>query len=349
MSIRHTTSLLTLCIAMASVALVSAAAAQAPARGTGQWVMPRTADGRPDFQGNWTNVTITPFQRAEGRGPVFTWEEVDSLEGREVARVARAARPTNLKDRAAPQARSSTGGYNNVYIDRGDRVAIVRGEPRTSLITNPADGRRPPFTPTGEKRVEEYREFRSQFGTYDNPENRPLGERCIVSFGSSAGPPMIPNNFYNNNYTIAQTADYIMFHTEMVHDTRIVPLSDHKPLPEDVRPWFGDSRGWWEGDTLVIETTNFYPLQTFRGVPPSKTRKVIERLTRVDEDNILYEFTIDDPATYTEPWGGEIPFRAFDDLLYEYSCHEGNYALTNILSGARYQERGPGLGGPEER
>jgi len=335
---RYSTLLLALCVAIAFLGMVSQAAAQAQARDAGHWVVPRTADGHPDLQGNWTNVTVTPFQREEGKGPVLTSDEVATLEGRAAARVERGARPSD-PDRPPPEAGGSTGGYNNVYIDRGKIVAFVNGEPRSSLLTNPPDGRMPPMTLEGEKRISDYRAFRDQFGQYDNPENRPLGERCIMSFGSSAGPPMIPNNFYNNNYTIVQTADYVMIVTEMVHDVRIIRLGEPDRLPDHMRPWMGDSWGRWEGDALVVETSNINPRQTFRGVPPSKHRKVTERFTRVDEETILYEFTIDDPETYTRPWGGEIPFKAFDDLLYEYACHEGNYALDNIMRGARYQEK----------
>jgi len=338
MSVRYPASFLVVLVTMAFSGLCSRSAGQVAPQEAEQWVMPRTPDGHPDLQGNWTNKTITPFERAEGQGPVFSWDQVATLEGRADARVQRGAQASD-PSRPPPRAGRSTGGYNNVYIDRGDRVAIVHGEPRSSLLTHPSDGRRPPFTQTGEQRIADYRAFRRQFGTYDNPENRPLGERCIMSFGSSAGPPMIPNSFYNNNYTIVQTPDHIMILTEMVHDVRVIRLGEPNPLPTHVRPWMGDSWGHWEGDTLVVETTNIYPLQTFRGIPPSEHLKVVERFTRVDEETILYEFTVDDPTTYTEPWGGEIPFQAFDDMLYEYSCHEGNYALTNILSGARYQER----------
>ena len=338
MKVRYPASFLVLLAITAFSGLCSQLDGQVNPLEAEQWVIPRTPDGHPDFQGNWTNKTITPFERAEDQGPVFSWDQVATLEGRAEARVERGAQASD-PNRPPPRAGRSTGGYNNVYIDRGDRVAIVHGEPRSSLLTHPSDGRRPPFTQAGEQRIADYRAFRRQFGTYDNPENRPLGERCIMSFGSSAGPPMIPNSFYNNNYTIVQTADHIMILTEMVHDVRIIRFGEPDPLPAHVRPWMGDSWGHWEGDTLVVETTNIYPLQTFRGIPPSEHLKVTERFTRADGETILYEFTVDDPTTYTEPWGGEIPFRAFDDLLYEYSCHEGNYALTNILSGARYQER----------
>ncbi|MCH7530880.1 MAG: hypothetical protein IIB36_03850 [Gemmatimonadetes bacterium] len=341
MSVRYSTPLLVLCVALSAVVLASTAAAQAPTRDAGNWVVPRTADGHPDLQGNWTNATITRFQREEDKGPVLTWDEVAELEGRAVARVVRGAEPSD-PNRAAPDVTGGVGTYNDFYWDRGKVVAIVNGEPRSSLLTNPPDGRRPPFTSEGEQRIAEYRALREQFGQYDNPENRPLGERCLMSFGSSAGPPMIPNNAYNNNYTIVQTSDYVMIVTEMVHDVRIIRLGEPDPLPDHVRPWMGDSWGRWEGDVLVVETTNIHPLQTFRGIPPSKHRKVIERFTRVDEETVLYEFTIDDPETYTRPWGGAIPFKAFREPLYEYSCHEGNYALSAVLSGARYQERQAG-------
>jgi hypothetical protein len=175
-----------------------------------------------------------------------------------------------------------------------------------------------------------------QFGQYDNPENRPLAERCLMSFGSNAGPPMLPNYVYNNNYTIVQAKDHVMILTEMVHDARIIRMGGER-LPKHVRPWMGDSIGRWEGDTLVIETTNFHPQQLFRGA--SETLTVTERLTRVGADTINYQFTIDDPETFTRPWSGELPFKALNDLIFEYACHEGNYALSNVLSGERAQER----------
>jgi hypothetical protein len=214
-------------------------------------------------------------------------------------------------------------------------VAKVYGEPRSSLITHPADGRMPELTPAAQARRAERRESRSQFGQYDHPELRPLGERCLVSFGSNAGPPMLPNGFYNNNYTIVQTPDHVVIMAEMVHDARIIRIGDGPRLPEHIRPWMGDSWGHWEGDVLVVETTNIHPLHRYSG----EEMKVIERFSRMAEDAVLYEFTIDDPSTYTEPWGGQVPMMALNDRLYEYACHEGNYALSNILSGARYQER----------
>jgi hypothetical protein len=311
------------------------------------WEVPRTPDGRPDLQGNWTNATVTPFERPAGQGPTMSWEEVAQIEQRAELQAIAATRPSDPNRPPPPAggigpqtgAAGGTGGYNSVYIDRGDRVAVVRGEPRTSLVTNPPNGRVPGLTPEAQAWRAERQQFNRQFGSYDNPENRPIGERCIMSFGSNAGPPMLPNGFYNNNYTIVQTADHVVIMTEMIHDARIIRIGDGPRLPDHVRPWMGDSRGHWEGDTLVIETTNFHPDQLFRG-NPSDNLRVIERLTRVDEETILYEFTVDDPSVYTETWGGEVPFLSMgDELLYEYACHEGNYALFNILSGARYEEQ----------
>ncbi len=349
MSVRNSTRFLLPCIALiATAALLLPAAAQA------QWTAPRMPDGHPDLQGNWTNATITPIQRPRGQEAILTQEEAARREGRADAIVTALARPSD-PDREPLAAGGDVGGYNYVYIDGGSRVAIVNGEPRSSLITNPPDGRRPALTPEGEQRRSDVLAFMGRFSEYDNPENRTLADRCLVSFGSHGGPPMTPNYGYNGNYTIVQTPDHVMIHYEMVHDTRIIRMGEPDPLPDHMRPWFGDSWGRWEGDTLVVETTNIHPLQNYPTEPigqlvapgiwdvrPTMSLKVTERFTRVDEQTILYEFTVDDPTTYTQTWGGEVPFRKYDDLLYEYSCHEGNYALANILSGARYQERQSG-------
>jgi len=348
---RYSASLLVLGLAGASVGVAPLSAADVELTPDQQrWVMPRTSDGHPDLQGNWSNATITPLGRPRGRGPVLTPDQVAEIEGRreEFIEVLSATSDPNREapavggvrtgDFAFDAASGGTGGYNYVYIDGGDRVAIYNGESRSSLVTNPADGRIPSLTPEARQRRSERSEFNRQFGAYDNPENRPLSDRCLMSFGSNAGPPMLPNYFYNNNYTIVQTADHIMIMTEMVHDVRIIRMGERMPLPEQVRPWMGDSWGHWEGDTLVIETTNLHPLQRFNG-NPSDNLKVIERLTRVDQSTINYEFTVIDPETYTAEWGGEVPMKALEGLIYEYACHEGNYALGGILSGARYQER----------
>jgi len=310
---------------------------------SGAWVVPRTSFGHPDLQGNWTNATITPINRPAGQGAVLTREQVFELEGTRQDYIEARSAPSD-PDRDAPPvggdgstgAAGGVGGYNYFFIDAGDRVAVFNGEPRSSLITVPESGQRPGLTDEARARFAASRA--SGGGPYDNPENRPLAERCIVSFGSNMGPPMLPNYFYNNNYTIVQTPDHVMILTEMVHDYRVIRLGEKRGLPEDLEPWFGDSWGWWEGDTLVVETTNINPEQALQGIPPTPTLKVTERFTRADENTINYEFRVEDPATYEEPWGGQVPFRRLNELVYEYACHEGNYALSNVLSGARAEE-----------
>ncbi len=300
MMLRNAASFLGLCIAATAFVVVAPVAAQAPAS-SGDWVIPRTPDGRPDLQGNWTSATVTPLQRPrDAAGPVLTWEEVEIREGRAANRLARVSRPSD-PDRGAPRAGRGVGGYNGIYIDAGDVVAKVYGEPRSSLITHPANGRTPPLTAEAQARRAERRELRSEFGQYDHPELRPLGERCLVSFGSNAGPPMLPNGFYNNNYTIVQTPDHVVIMAEMVHDARIIRIGDGPRLPDHIRPWMGDSWGHWEGDVLVVETTNINPMHRYSG----PEMKVTERFSRMSEDAVLYEFMIDDPSTYTEPWGGQ--------------------------------------------
>ncbi len=328
--------LLALCLATAVagpvtalVGPVSSVAAQTAADASGEWVVPRTPDGHPDLQGNWSNETLTPFQRPRGQGRVLTAEEVARIERGQVGGT----------DQVCFYGRG-TCNERITLIEAADfRVATVNGEPRSSLVTNPPDGRVPSLTREGRRESEEYRALRSQFGQYDHPELAPLSEQCVMSFGSSAGPPMIPNRrLYNNNYTIVQTADHVVIMSEMIHDARIIRIGSEQRLPAHVRPWMGDSWGHWEGDVLVVETTNFHPFQRFRG-NASDNLKVTERFSRVDEETILYEFTVDDPTTYAEPWGGEVPMKALHDRLYEYACHEGNHNLVGILRGARYQER----------
>ena len=341
--------LLALLFVTATPGVVSAVAAQT--RASGQWEVPRTLDGRPDFQGNWSNSTLTPLQRAPDTGPVYTLEEVaerERTDGSCPANPGTVMCGRTERTTGSAEARLSGVEYNEVYWERGSRVAVVNGESRTSLITHPADGRRPATTPEAQRMMQERRDLRSPFGQYDHPELRPMAERCIM-FGSPVGPPMMPTGAYNSNYIIVQTDDYLMIMSEMVHDARIIRIGERQPMRKDVRPWFGNSWGRWEGDALVVETTNINPQQTISGVPPSEDARVIERFTRVDEETILYEFTIDDPTMWTEPWGGEIPIKKFDARLYEYACHEGNYSLAGVLGGARYQERMEAQGGIDSR
>lgn len=307
--------------------------------------IPRMPDGRPDLQGTWTNETITPVERpAAFTSQALTAEEAAKLEKGVTDRIDRLSLPSDPNRPAPPKggdgstgAAGNVGGYNYFWIDAGDKVAIVNGERRSSLVVDPPDGKVPAQTPEARKRQAQRLASALGAGQYDHPELRPLGERCLLSFGSSSGPPMLPNYFYNNNYRIVQTPDHVMILVEMVHDARIIRIGGGEHPPKHIRPWMGDSIGRWEGDTLVVETTNFHPLQVFRGA--SEHLKVIERFTRVDQDTLLYRFTIDDPATFTKQWSGEVPMRASNEMIYEYACHEGNYALSNVLSGERAQEK----------
>ena len=344
---RYSALLLAVLLATAAPDVVSAAA-QAPASDAERWEVPRTADGRPDFQGTWSNSTLTPFERREGTGRLYTADEVARLEQRPVDRTIAGSAPSDPNRPAPPAGARSVGTYNDVYWERGTRIAIVNGEPRTSLVTHPANGRIPDRTPQALAQIQERRDFRGQFGQYDHPELRPMGERCIL-FGSPSGPPMMPVGAYNSNYVIVQTSDYLMIMSEMVHDARIIRIGEPNFMPKNVRPYFGNSWGRWEGDVLVVETTNLSVQQPIRGVIPSEDAKVIERFSRVDEETILYEFTVVDPATFTEPWGGEIPINKLHARVYEYACHEGNYSLEGVLSGARYQERMEAQGTTDSR
>jgi hypothetical protein len=301
--------------------------------------VPRTEWGQPDLQGNWTNATLTPLERVEGYGPVYTQAQVDSLYRalRGIIDVKFDPSDPGVALRGAREG----GGLRpeEVYWERDNQVARVDGEPRSSLIQFPGNGRIAEMTPQGEQRLQEYHDFRSQFGESDHPELRTSNDRCLI-FNSNGGPPMLPSNVYNDNYTIVQNRDHVMIQTEMMHDARIIRLGERDPLPEHVRPWFGDSWGHWEGETLVVETTNIHDRQVFRrGLRVhSRNAKVIERFTRTAENTILYEFEVDDPDTYVERWGGQVPMLRMDGLLYEYACHEGNYSMEGILRGARYQE-----------
>jgi len=305
---------------------------------------PRTADGHPDLQGTWSNGTITPLERPDGASLVLTKADAERLEKGLADRSKQLDQPSS-PDRPAPPkggdgstgAAGNVGGYNNFWLEPGDRVAVVNGEYRSSLIVDPPDGKIPPITAEARQRNAARLAAMRGRGQYDHPEMRPLGERCLMSFGSNAGPPMLPNYFYNNNYQIVQTKDQVMILVEMVHDVRVIRMGGEHP-PKHLRPWMGDSIGRWEGDALVVETTNFHPLQIFRGA--SENLKVTERFTRTGPETILYKFTIDDPTTFTRPWSGEVPFTRTNELIYEYACHEGNYALSNILSGERARERG---------
>jgi hypothetical protein len=306
--------------------------------------VPRTADGHPDLQGTWTNATLTPVERPKTLGDRLVLNETEALQMEQRMKDFAAAsdQPSDLSQ-DLPKG-GGVGGYNVFWFDPANQVATVNGERRSSLIVSPANGQVPELSEPGKQRLAA-RTARAAQGAFDGPEQRALGERCILGFGSNSGPPMLPV-MYNSHYQIVQNRDSVMIHVEMVHDARIIRLGGQHS-PEHLRKWMGDSIGRWEGDTLVVETTHFNPVQpiqigqgaTYRSIPVSPGLKVMERFTRVGPRTIKYEFTVDDPDTFSTAWRGEIPFHATDQPIYEYACHEGNYALPGILAGAREEEK----------
>jgi hypothetical protein len=316
------------------VVLVSALtiAIVAPTAGqSGKWTPPRTADGKPDLQGTFTFATITPLQRpaALNGKDVLTPEEAAAFTDSENIRLNRDLYDPEKGQPSAGYPPRSQGGvlsYNDFWYERGNELTADR---RTSLIVDPADGRIP-FSPATRTRMAQ-RAARTDAGVFDDPEDLSLVDQCILGFNS--GPPMISGT-YNNNLQIVQTSGYIMILNEMVHNARIIPTDGrpHGPLPQ----WTGDSRGRWDGDTFVVETINFRRETSLQG--STAGTKVVERFTRVDPKTINYEFTITDPVAYTQPWTASMPLRAIDELLFEYACHEANYALEGILRGARAEE-----------
>jgi hypothetical protein len=295
---------------------------------------PHRTDGHPDLQGVWTNATITPLQRPASLAGKATLSDAEAKEfekhaAQELADVDGKSESPLL----AAAGSNGTGGYNILFIDRGTELARVDGVKRTSLIIDPPDGKEPPITPEARKR---YGEIIRSYMTFNKVKDRPLSERCLVGFGSTSGPPMLPV-LYNNNYQIVQTPDAVMILVEMVHDIRIIRMNGQH-VPSNVRQWLGDSIGHWEGDTLVVDTTNFNDQTKFEG--SSADLHVIERFRRVDANTILYRATIDDPSTFSKIWTVEYPFRAATGPVYEYACHEGNYAMSDILGGARKADAG---------
>jgi hypothetical protein len=304
----------------------------------GTWTAPRTADGRPDLQGVWSFATLTPLERPRELADkaVLTAEEAAAFE--------RAQKERQNRDNRNAQARQDVeGAYNNFWWDWGTSVVGTR---RTSLIVDPPDGRIPPLTPEAQKRASGPRARpvteRVVLGAVvDGPEDVGLSERCILGF--SSGPPIL-SNAYNNNLQIVQTPASVVIHTEMIHEARIVPLDGRRHLPATLRQWLGDSRGRWEGDTLVVETTNFTDKSAFSGSIVARGGStaglnLVERFSLVAEDTLMYEFTVSDPATWTRPWTVQLPMTRSTENIYEYACHEGNYAMPNMLKGARAAEQ----------
>ena len=297
---------------------------------------PRTRFGTPDLQGIWNNSSLTFLQRM----PIFksliaTDAEEKTLLGYfnklaggllDTASIdPNLGAPPVVKE--APQAD---------FIEMDLHLARIDGQMRSSWIVDPADGRLP-FTDAGRKAVKD-----AGKETFDGPEGRPLTERCLTAIGSPEGPPMM-NTGFNANYQIIQTRDYVAIEVEMNHDVRLIRMKDRTHLPASMAPWMGDSVGWWEGDTLVVETTNLNPkgyVQSLGGgFPYSPQTRILERFTRTAKDQILYEFSVEDPVIFKSVWRAQMPWRAAKGPIYEYACGEGNYSLPNALSGARYQEQ----------
>lgn len=312
----------------------------------------------PDLSGTYNIATLTPLQRPEKYGDKASITEAEAKEIAEywANNLAKDSAKSDPNREAPPEggveiyvpefegAAGGVGGYNAFYVDIGESNFSLDGKFRTSIITQPDNGRLPNFSPAGMQRFMAARAdnhentgtawwIDRETGPYDNPENRPLAERCILGFGSTSGPPALPV-MYNNLKRIVQTDDSIIIYNEMNHDARVVRMNaEHRP--DSYRTWLGDSVGHWEGDTLVVDTTNFKDEPGL--FMATKDLHVVERFTRVDENTLRYAFTVNDP-TWSEPWGGEYPWPATDDKVYEYACHEGNYALGGILRGARVLE-----------
>jgi hypothetical protein len=274
---------------------------------------PKTPWGDPDLQGIWNFGTITPLERpAQFKDrATLTPEEVARLNEDEARRGDR---------RLADPAQDVEVAYNSFWWDRGGSVG------RTSLIVDPPDGRLPPYTPEGQKR----RQTLARRG-YDSWADRALNERCMVY-----RPVPVRSSGYNNNNQIVQAPGYVAMLQEQIHEVRIIPLDGRPHLGQSIRPWLGDSRGRWEGNTLVVETTNFHPETNYEGSGPNRT--VIERFTLTDADTLTYEFTVNDPTTWTRAWTGQVPWQRDEGPIFEYACHEGNYGMVHLLKGARVLE-----------
>jgi hypothetical protein len=313
------------CVA-AIVALPAAGQAPQKTSASKNGTTPRTPDGKPDLQGVWTNVTLTPLER-----PAELKDKAFFASAAEADQYAKDLIQRTNADRRDGGADADVGrAYNQFWYDRGTKVIPAL---RTSLITDPPDGKIPALTPAAQARVTAQADAR-RLHPADGPESRSLTERCII--WPTVGPPMLPGP-YNNNYQIVQGPGYVMIVIEMIHDVRIIPTDGRPHLPSNIRQWAGDSRGHWEGNTLVVDTTNFSNKTSFRG--SDENLHLVERFTRAGPDTILYEFTVDDPSAFTKPWSAQIPMAKMEGPLVEYACHEGNYAMAGILGGARAEEK----------
>jgi hypothetical protein len=316
----------------------------------------RTPDGHPDLSGVYDIATLTPLARPASLGlrQTLTDAEAAALARQAAAVIAATSKASDPNRKAPPEggdgsegAAGNVGGYNSVWVDNGAGAFRIDGKFRTSIIIDPPNGRMPELTPEGKRRAAERaktaRPNRGDAfwvtegispGPYDDPELRPTAERCLLSFGSGGGPPMLPV-LYNNFKEIVQTKDTVVILNEMIHDARLIRING-KHEPPDVRRWLGDSIGRWDGDTLVVDTTNFNDTPALGSA--TKSLHVVERFKRIDAKSLLYSFTVEDPTIWTKPWSGEILWPATDQRIYEYACHEGNYSFAGILRGARLLE-----------
>ncbi len=307
----------------AGIAVVALTPLFAVAQSANTTTTPRTPWGQPDLQGVWDFAILTPMERpAEFAGKeTFTDEDVANI-------VAQSAEFTQLLSERGIG--GGTGTYDEFWFDFGTDVSADR---RTSLVVDPPDGRIPPLTPAAQKRLAARRAYLGDHPA-DSWEDRNIAERCILGFNT--GPPMAPSA-YNNVFQLFQTPDHVVILNEMVHDARVVPLDDSAHLPPHMRQWHGDSRGHWDGDSLVVETISFTDKTSYRGSTDSL--HLVERFTRADADTLLYEFTVTDPRTFTQPWTAVVPMNLSSNRTYEYACHEGNYGMEGILAGHRAEER----------
>ena len=293
----------------------------APKKAASTWTAPRTPWGDPDLQGTWNNGTITPLERARGAG------EKELLSAQEEVEV-NAQSDTRAELRPKDKDEDLALAYDQFWWDRGASIG------RTSLIIDPKDGRLPPLTPDGQKMLDARAAARGTRGPADSWVDRPLQERCILYHGV----PPLPTG-YNNNYEIAQAPGLVAILHEEIHEVRLIPLDGRPHIGASISQWLGDPRGHWEGDTLVVETTNFRTDATFRFPADAATLRVVERFRRVGPDAIDYQFTVDNPSMYTRPWTATLPMRTSDGLIYEYACHEGNYSIAHVLEGYRAEEK----------
>ena len=303
-----------------------------------EFTVQKTWFGDPDLQGVWTNASLTTLERPDYFESLEISDD-EAMAARQSSEEFNQTLDNPYAQGETPESGGDVGGYNVAWMDPGSDFFKLNGKYRSSIITYPESGKLPRrLTRWAIEGPSIYR----MFTRADHPEERSLGERCVVGFGSSGGPPML-NVLYNNHYQIVQSPGYVMIMVEMNHDARIIRLdSDHNP--DNMKPWLGDSVGWWEGQTLVVKTKNHHPQQKFRAairhqILMMEEAEVTERFTRVSKDEILYQFEVNDKRAYRDVWKGEMPLRSTESRIYEYACHEGNYAMANILAGARAEER----------